>query len=172
MVLISSGQRFEIYLKKPWFSSLVPTIRCNYVYILSANCKLRCSVWVVYINTSMREMLVYNHQWVNDKVEVVSLSQGVIFEVQSQEMMQRKLFLFLPLSPVNWGLLMEFIPPICLHLCGKHLRTCRINHSTINNAPCHWYSGQLLNWCKEHSYHRNFKLGITEGNTTIEYISF
>jgi hypothetical protein len=73
---------------------------------------------------------------------------GVIFEVQSQEMMQRKLFLLLPLSPVNWGLLMECIPPICLHLCGKHLRTCRINHSTINNAPYHWYSGQLLNWCK------------------------
>ena len=97
---------------------------------------------------------------------------GVIFEVQSKEMMQRKLFLLLPLSPVNWGLLMEFIPPICLHLCGKHLRTCRINHSTINNAPCHWYSRQLLNWSKEHSYHASFKLGITEGNTTIEYISF
>jgi len=32
-------------------------------------------------------------------------------------MMQRKLFLLFPLSAVNWGLLMEFIPPICLHLC-------------------------------------------------------
>jgi hypothetical protein len=95
---------------------------------------------------------------------------GVIFEVQSQEMMQRKLFLLLPLSPVNWGLLMECIPPICLHLCGKHLRTCRINHSTINNAPYHWYSGHLLNWCKEHSYNANFKLGITEGNNNFYWI--
>jgi hypothetical protein len=25
---------------------------------------------------------------------------------------------------------------------------------------------------KEHSYHANFKLGITEGNPTIEYIAF
>jgi serine/threonine protein kinase len=65
------------------------------------------------INSSMREMLVYNYQCVNDKVEVVSLSQGVAESYQLMLYLRSKVqkwcrgscfcyFLYLQLIGVYW----------------------------------------------------------------------
>ena len=103
-----------LYLFENIFDTMIPSFNNSWlhclVYVgyvvkrLNTNCKLEhnmsCEIgWKIY----------------HGKIEVVSfvtrygrkLAIGAIFEVKSQELLQRKLFLWFPVSQILWGTLME-----------------------------------------------------------------